>query len=53
MEHRPDGLIHLQYPFLSQWIINLILGIDKAISEPTPAVKPTLEKKLGGSTGEK
>ena len=40
----PDGSIHLSQPYLTQMILNMIPGMEKSITKPTPAVKPPLAK---------
>ena len=47
LDRRPDGSIHLSQPYSTQIIINMIPGMDKSRSKPTPAVKPPLEKNEG------
>ena len=44
MYRRPDDSIHLGQPYLTQIIINIIPGVDKSITNPTPSVKPPLAK---------
>ena len=47
MERRLYGSIHLRQPYLTQIIINMFLVIYKSSTNPTPAVKPPLEKNEG------
>ena len=53
MESRPGGSICMRHPYLTQIIINMTSGMDKSSDNPTPAVKPPLENKLGISSNEK
>lgn len=46
---RLDGSIHLWQNFVTQIIVNLIPRLGKSSANPTPAVKPPLEKR-GRST---
>ena len=48
LDRLSDGSIHIRYPFLSQRIIHLIPGIDKASNKPTPVLNPPLLEKEGG-----
>ena len=39
---RQYGSTHLSQPYLTQGITNLVPGMDKSSTKPTPAVKPRL-----------
>ena len=45
LDHRPDGPIHLRQPYITKIILNMIPGMDKSSSKPTPTVKPPPAKK--------
>ena len=44
LDRRPDISIHIRQPYLTQIILNVIIGMGKSSANPTPAVKPPLEK---------
>ena len=50
LDRRPDVSIRIRQPDLTQIIINMIPGMDKSSAQPTPAVKPPLEKNEGSKT---
>ena len=50
---RPYGSIYLKQDYLVQRIINLVPGIDRLISKPTPALKPPLAKNEGSQPRKK
>ena len=45
LDRRPDGSIHLRQPYLTQIIRNMIPGMNRSSSKPTPAVKSPPENK--------
>ena len=48
MDRQPDGSIHTSHTYLeTQRILNNIPGMDKSSANPTPTVKPHLEKNEG------
>ena len=53
MERHPNVSIHMRQADLTQRIINIFPGMDKSSTNPTPAVKTTLAKKLGSSSKRK
>ena len=47
LDHRPDGSVHLSEPYLTQRIIDMITGMENSSTNPTPPVKPNLDKNEG------
>ena len=46
LDHHPDGLIHLTQSYTTQRILNVIPGVNKSSSNPTPANNPLQQKTM-------
>ena len=47
LNRRPYGSINIRKTYLTRGILNIIPGMDKSSSKPTPVVKPPLAKDEG------